>query len=205
MKQLNNNKNKGFSLLELLISMTIVLVMMGVATTLFGGALGTRRREGRKTDALTAARAALNIIAREIGNSGYGLTTNGVVTADSGAQRMHFRANLSNEDYTTDSIGEDITYFYDSATQSIVRYDPNNSPTTSVVVNRISTVNFQYFDYVGSSSTPTTATTPTNNTGRVRITITVQLEEVQGQPRNQTVTFTSDVTLRNSTYMLNQY
>lgn len=205
MKKQKNTKNKGFSLLELLMSMTIVLVMMGVATTLFAGALGTRRRESRKTDALTAARAALNIIAREIGNSGYGLTTNGVVTADSGAQRIHFRANLDNEDYTTDSVGEDVTYFFDSTTQSIVRYDLNNTPTTSVVVNRISTVNFQYFDYIGSSSTPTTSTTPTNNTGRVRITVTVQLEEVQGQPRNQTVTFTSDVTLRNSAYMLNQY
>ncbi|HVE59132.1 MAG TPA: type II secretion system protein [Pyrinomonadaceae bacterium] len=202
-KKITNNK--GFSLIELLIAMSITLVLMGVATTLFSGALSTRKRESRKTDALTSARAALSAISRELSNSGYGMTTNGIVTADSSAQKIHFRANLSNEDYNTNSVGEDVTYFFDSATQSIVRYDPNTTPTTSVIVNRISNVTFKYFDYTGSNSTPTQADVATNNTGRVRITVTVKLEEVQGQPKNQTITFTSEVTLRNSTYMLNQY
>ena len=163
MKKLQNTKHKGFSLIELVISMTIVLVLMGIATTLFAGALGTRTRESRKTDALTSARAALNIISRELGNSGYGLTTNGIVTADSNAQRIHFRANLSNGDYTTASVGENVTYFYDATTQSIVRYDPNTTPTTSVVVNRISNVTFLYFDYIGSNSTPTSSSRSPRN------------------------------------------
>jgi prepilin-type N-terminal cleavage/methylation domain-containing protein len=205
MKKAKNTKNKGFSLIELLIAMAIMLILMGLATTLFAGALGTRSRESRKTDALTSARAALNAISREISNSGYGLTTNGIVTADSGTQKIHFRANLSNEDYRTDSVGEDITYFFDSTTQSIVRYDPNTTPKTSVIVNRISNVTFSYFDYSATSSTPTESSTPSTSTGRVRITVTVQLEPVVGQPNNQSITFTSDVTLRNSTYMLNQY
>ena len=118
--------------------MTVVLVLMGIATTLFAGALGTRTRESRKTDALTSARAALNIITRELGNSGYGLTNNGIVTADSNVQKLRFRTNLTNDGYATDDVGEDITYFYEAATQSIVRYDPNTTPATSVVVNRIS-------------------------------------------------------------------
>lgn len=198
-------KNKGFSILELLIAMSITLVLMGLATTLFSGALSTRKRESRKTDALTSARAALSAISRELSNSGYGMTTNGIVTADSNAQKIHIRANLSNEDYSTDSTGENVTYFFDSATQSIVRYDPNATPQTSVIVNRISNVTFSYFNYTGSTSTPTETSTATVNTGRVRITVTVKLEEVLGQPKNQTITFTSDVTLRNSTYMLNQY
>jgi prepilin-type N-terminal cleavage/methylation domain-containing protein len=206
MKKEKNIKNRGFSLVELMIAMAITLILMGLATTLFAGALGTRSRESRKTDAITSARAALSALSREISNSGYGLTNNGIVTADSGTQTIHFRANLYNEDYTTDSVGEDVTYFFDSATQSIVRYDPNTTPSTSVIVNRISNVTFAYYDYIGGSSTPSAAlTAPTINTGRVTITVTVKLEEVVGQPSNQTVTFTSDVTLRNSTYMLNQY
>ena len=205
MKKVKDSKNKGFSLAELMIAMTITLTLLGVVTSLFAGAMGARSRESRKTDALTSARAALNAISREISNSGYGLTTNGIVTADSGERKIHFRANVVNGDYSTNSAGEDVTYFFDSSTQSIVRYDPNANPKTSVVVNRISDVTFSYFDYVGSSSTETTSTTPSDNTGRVRITVMVKLEDVQGQPKNQTVTFTSDVTLRNSTYMLNQY
>lgn len=197
-------KNKGFSLVELMIAMAITLVLMGLATTLFASALGTRSRESRKTDALTSARAALSAISREIGNSGYGLTANGVVIADSGEKKIHFRANLYNDDYTTDKAGEDVTYFFDSTTKSIVRYDPNATPKTSVIVNKISDVKFSYFNFT-SAGVMSTSTTPTTSTGRVRITVTVQLEEVQGQPKNQTVSFESDVTLRNSTYMLNQY
>lgn len=207
------NQN-GFSLLELIIAMTITLLLMAIAATLFSGALGTRARESRRTDALTSAQAALNVMSREIANSGFGLTNNGIVAADSGQQRLHFRSNVVNSNVVTCDPGEDLTYFYDANTRSIVRYDrypatPANcnaaSGETSVVVNRISNVTFQYFDYTGSSSTPTVVTTPTVNTSRIRITVTVQLDQVQGQPNNQTVAFTSDVTLRNSDYMLNQY
>lgn len=212
-KASNNKKSQGFSLLELLVATAITLILLGLATTLFARALGTRTRESRKTDALTSARAALNIISREISNSGYGLTNNGVVTADSNAGRMHFRANLTNTNNCVTEDGEDVTYFFDAANQSIVRYvryattpcGTTYTTATSVVVNRISNVTFSYFDYIGSNSTPTQSTTPTANTGRVRITVTVRLEDVEGQPDNQTVVFTSDVTLRNSPYMLNQY
>ena len=203
--KLRRNKNEsGFSLIELIISMTITLVLLGLASGLLSGALSTRKRESRKTDALTSSQAALNLLSREIGNSGYGLTTNGIVTADSNPQMLHFRSNVENGDATTNSPGEDLTYYFDEDTQSIVRYDPNDNPQTAVIVNRISDVTFQYFDYNGTS-TPTQQTIPTNNTGRVRINITVQLEPVEGQPDNQIVSFTSDVTLRNSKYMLKQY
>jgi type IV pilus assembly protein PilW len=214
MKTAHAQKQKGFSLLELIIAMTITLILMAIAATLFTGALGSKARESRRTDALTSAQAALNVMSREIANSGYGLTNNGIVAADSGEQRLRFRSNIVNSNQVACDPGEDITYFYDATSRSIVRYDrfpatPTNCNTaageTSVVVNRISNVTFQYFDYTGSNSTPTVVTTPTTNTSRIRITVTVQLEPVQGQPNNQIVTFTSDVTLRNSDYMLNQY
>jgi prepilin-type N-terminal cleavage/methylation domain-containing protein len=212
-------QNAGFSLVELLIAMTVMLVLLGVVSTLFSRAISIRARESRRTDALTSAQAALNVMSREIANSGFGLYANadsklplsGIVIADSNVNKIHFRANLENtKDPVTNtnpisSPGEDITYFFDAVTDSIVRYDPNDPKPTSVIINRISNVNFDYFNYSGSNSTPTSTTTPTANTGRVRITVTVNLEPVQGQPSNQSVQFSSDVTLRNSSYMLNQY
>lgn len=204
MEVTDNKQIQGFSLVELILAMTIMLTLLGLITTLFAGALSTRERESSKTDALTSAQAALNVISREIGNSGYGLDTNGLVVADSTSTKVRFRANIDNTDSVIVSPEEDINYF-DNATDSIVRYDPNDTPNTSVVVNRISNVKFQYFDYAGSSSTATETTNPTSNTGRVRITVTVELEEVRGQPKGQKVVFTTDVTLRNSNYMLNQY
>lgn len=210
MRNRENNKKAGFSLIELIIAMTVTLILLGLASTLFARVMGTRQRESRRADALVSAQAALNVMSREIANSGYGLKNNGIVTGDSNPQRIHFRANVVNTDLTTTSPGEDITYFYDSNTDSIVRYDAHGTnattPSISAVVNRVSSVTFQYFDYYGGSSTPSAAKTiPTSGTSRIRITVAVRLEPVQGQPDNQTVTFTSDVTLRNSDYMLLQY
>ncbi len=216
MKQIKRNKNVGFSLVELLIAMTIMLVLLGLVSTLFARSMQIRARESRRTDALTSAQAALNVMSREIANSGFGIysdsitkrAVNGIIAADSNQNRLHFRSNVNNDNLSTNSSGEDITYFFDDAASSIVRYDSHPTPSTSVIVNRISDVKFAYFDYIGTNSTVTAEpgnNNPTSNTGRVRITVTVQLEAVQGQPNNQTVKFTSEVTLRNSNYMLNQY
>lgn len=224
MKKTKLKSESGFSLIELLISMTIILALLAIVSMMLGQSLGIRNRESRKTDALTSAQAALNIMSREIANAGFGIydgpltktANNGLIAADCTAQRIHLRTNIDNYGpraapvgstvLSTNVPGEDVTYFFDAGTDSIVRYDPNDDPKTSVVVNRISSVTFQYVDYINGSSTPSApASVPTANTGRITITVTVNLEPVQGQPPNQSVTFTSDVTLRNSNYMLSQY
>jgi prepilin-type N-terminal cleavage/methylation domain-containing protein len=212
-------KQSGFSLIELLVAMTVILVCLAMVSTILHRALGVRARESQRTDALTSAQAAINVISREIANSGFGIyagstrtPSNGIVLADSNATRIHFRSNVDNVGpvggstvLATNRPGEDVTYFFDAATDSIVRYDPNGTPQTSVVVNRISNVTFEYFNYSGASSTGTSSTTPTADTSRIRMTVSVQLDPVHGQPNPLNVTFTSEVTLRNSKYMLNQY
>src|SRR5918997_61256 len=52
----------GFSLIELMIAMAIVLVMMTGATQLLMSSLGARTRETQKSDALADAQRALNIM-----------------------------------------------------------------------------------------------------------------------------------------------
>lgn len=217
---------QGFSLMELMIGMTITLILLSVISMVVSRAVGVNSREDRKADALVSAQAALNVMSREIGNAGFGLYTdsvsqtpsNGIVIADSNTDQIHFRSNFDNEgDYSlptgstvlsTNKPGEDVTYYFDSDTNSIVRYDPNapsGVPKASVIVNRISSVKFKYYNYSDSSSTVTETDVPTSATGRVRVIVEVKLDPVAGQPDNQTVSFTSDVTLRNSGYMLRQY
>jgi len=217
---------QGFSLIELLIGMAVTLMCLAVISSVIAKATSVNARETRKADALVSAQAALNVMSREIGNSGFGIymdsttqtPSNGIVAADSGATQIHIRSNFDNVgDYSvppgstvldTNRPGEDITYFFDDATKSIVRYDAHpasGTSATSVVVNRVSDVTFEYFNYTTSASTVTQTTTPTTATGRIRITVLVNLDPVVGQPDNQSVSFTSDVTLRNSNYMLRQY
>lgn len=200
----------GFSILELIIAMTIVLIVLGITGGLFSKSLTTSQRESSRTDALTAAQAALNVISREISSTGYGLMNNGIVLSDSNQEKLHFLTNTKNTNDAVTDAGENITYFFDPVSQSILRHDANakgvGSPDTSIIINRISSVDFKYFDYTGSSSTPTGPNnTPTLNTSRIRITIRVSLENIQGQASNQAVVLVSDVTLRNSKYMLQQY
>lgn len=210
MKTKSTIKNDpGFSLIELLISMTIMLVVLGIAFTLFGRSMSTRQRESSRTDALTSAQAALNVISREIANSGYGIVGNGIVAADSTVQKLHFVSNVVNTNTVITDQGENLTYFFEPTTQSILRYDANGngpgSPETSIVINRISNIDFTYFDYVGSSTVPTQVATPTANTARVTVRLTVSMEAVQGQVNPSNVTLISDITLRNSSFMLQQY
>ncbi len=95
MKDRSKNKTvSGFSIVELLIAMTIMLVIMGLAANLFSKSLSTRQRESSRTDALTAAQAALNVISREIANSGYALLNNGIVASDSSKEKLSFQSNI---------------------------------------------------------------------------------------------------------------
>jgi type II secretory pathway pseudopilin PulG len=200
-----DKSEKGFSLMELLVSMTVMMILLAIVSTIFATAMSTRTRQSQRTDALTSARAALQIISRELASSGYGIYNNGIVLADSNSKRIHFRLNKMNSDLLTDDPGEDVTFFFDSATQSIVRYDRFGNPQVSVVVNGISDINFRYFDYPEDNTGPIERAVPTLDTGRVEITVTVLMDPLQGQMNGETVVFKSDVTLRNSNYMLYQY
>lgn len=197
--------NAGFSIIELIISMTIMLILMAMAGMIFQHSVGTREREMRRTQAVTNAQNALNLLSREIANSGYGLTDNGLVSADSNKQKIHFRSNLHNLDSATDDANEDLTYYYDAATQSIIRYDRFANPKTSTVAKQVGKLTFQYFDYVNFGDPPLALDVPSANTARIRITISIGLEPVAGQPNSQEITYTSDVSLRNSKYISNQY
>lgn len=199
----------GFSLVELILSMAITLIILGVGVATFSGALGSRERESSRSDALTSAQAALNIMSREIGNAGYGLASNGIVAADSTQKRLHFRTNTDNtgaNGLNTGQPGEDVTFYYDEASQSVVRFDRVNG--TSGIINRVSDVDFVYYNYTYNPVTNTVTITPGAaglDTARVEITLQVILANVQGQPLNRIETVRSDVTLRNSTYMRGQY
>ncbi len=200
------NEN-GFSVIELIIAMVLTLVILGVAVATFSSALGSRSRESSKTDSITSAQAALNIMSREIGNSGYGLKNdNGLVLADCTNKKLHFRANNQNNNGTVTDQGEDIVFFWDAATQSVVKYDAYNGGSTSGIVNQISDVVFLYQNYspdcIPTILAPCTASA---NTGKITVILTVNLPPVQGQPSGQTETVKSDITLRNSPYHLGQY
>jgi Tfp pilus assembly protein PilW len=215
-----SHKAQGFSLIELLIAMTITIVVMAAATTLIARSLKVRARENRRSDALADAQRALNVMSREIANTGFRMKTNGIVWQDSNDDKsIRVLANLNKYTGDTDNgvteEGEDVKFFLATGTQYLVRYDAN-VPPASVLANRVSSLGFYYYaqrvNYTtGDCTTPITTPAGTNkltganiaNATYVVIAVCVELpaEGTAGslgyQPASRML-LVSDVNLRNA-------
>jgi prepilin-type N-terminal cleavage/methylation domain-containing protein len=224
MTSLNNRaRNGGFSLLELLIAMGITLTLMTAAATLLASALRIRSRENQKSDALADTQRALNIMSREIANTGFNLTSNGIAVAESGPTSIRIRSNLNRFDYdlsVTDASrndvidsGEDITYFINEAanTKYLARHDKYGTGST-VLANRIDSMNIHYFDQKVTYTAPPNGSDISNASAAevssdrakyIVIAISVTLDAV-GSPNTAgyqppySVLLCSDVALRNT-------
>jgi type II secretory pathway pseudopilin PulG len=212
----------GFSLLELTIAMSITLVGLLLGTSLLAGGFNVRNRENQRSDALADAQRAMNIMSRDIANSGFGLEKDGIVLADSGSTSIRVRANLDAYEggvsFQTSERNEDVKYYvYTSgSTQVIARYDVNEK-VVAPLANRIDTLKIRYYgakvDYQTSNCDITSSggEVPANIAGYVVITVCVQLPQVSqpgasGYQPASVVQLTSDVTLRNSSQTkLNEY
>ncbi len=84
----------GFSLIEVMIGMTITLGIVAIAGALLSGSFNIRHRENKRMEAVSAAQHALNYMSRDIANAGFALRRNGIVNADSDAHSIRIRANL---------------------------------------------------------------------------------------------------------------
>ncbi|HKO45084.1 MAG TPA: prepilin-type N-terminal cleavage/methylation domain-containing protein [Pyrinomonadaceae bacterium] len=186
--------SSGFSLLELLIAMTITLAVMAAASTLLATSLRTRTRENQRSNALAAAQRALNIMSREIGNAGYGLTDNGIVVADSDDDSIRVRANLDNGP-DLNQTNEDVRFVHQDDNDVIVRVE--NAGTSGVLATGISDMTIQYLTVTGTTASAASAE-------RVRIDIQVALPAGPQQPAGL-VRLTSDVALRNAPTTLERF
>ena len=159
-------KEAGFSLIELLIGMTITMTVMGLACSILAGAFNIRSREDRKSDAIADVQRALNIMTREISNSGMKLptgldavSTNGVVAGDSDNSSLRIVSNLNAmpdsangyfEDTDLNDTDEDLKFLMyidaDLGQRYIVRYERNSTNQTTVLANRIDSLVFRYYD-----------------------------------------------------------
>ena len=201
--------------------MVITMALMTAASTLLAQALRVRSRENQKSDALADAQRAINIMSREIANTGFNMMGNGIVAADSGATSLRIRSNLNRYDTSAttlsrDSIvdeNEDIKYFINEADQTkyLARYDPNGNGKT-VLANRIDSMTIHYYDQKVTYTAPPGGYDITNvsaapvspeNAKYIVISIAVTLDPV-GQPGSPgyqppySVLLCSDVTLRNT-------
>ena len=158
--------NRGFSLLELIISMTLTVTVMGIAAVLLAQALNVRTRTNTNTDALADAQRALNIMSREIASAGFNLNSNGIVAGDTGIDEngnstIRLRSNINRFDESVslearngigvigEDAGEDFKYFVYRAqnTNLLARFDRYAiaGGSSTVLANRLDSLRLHYF------------------------------------------------------------
>ena len=142
-----SSSQSGFSLLELVIGMSITLVIITIASILLASSFAIRGRENQRSSAIADAQRALNTMSREIANAGYGLSTNGIVAGDSGLTQIRVRSDLDLSGATNTS-GEDLKYVLvnDANGSFIVRMDLQPTQTTGLIANRIDGLAIYYYD-----------------------------------------------------------
>jgi Tfp pilus assembly protein PilW len=158
----------GFSLLELVIAMTITIAVTAMVGSLLAQSLNIRTRANDKTDALADAQRAINIMSREIADAGFDVSDNGIVAADSitdenGNSTIRIRSNLNKFNplgaasvaaqngigIVGEDAGEDVKYFIYPAsnTNLLARYDAFNvaGGSSTVLANRLDSLHIHYF------------------------------------------------------------
>ena len=212
-----NTTASGFSLLELIIAMTITISVMAAAATLLATSFKIRSREDTRTDAIADVQRAMQVMSREIAIGGFGFDTvsNGLVAADCSASTLRVRSNLNRytgtdgSQYTIANKDEDIKYLINSnaSKKYLVRYDQFPTGQATVLANRVDSLGFIYMD---SSGTALADQTNVTAAAMVRITVGVDLPEVgtkgvAGYQPATTIDLTSDVALRNKKENIDTY
>ncbi len=197
------NNESGFTLVELLIAMTIGLIILAALSSTFLMQSKIYDVQEQVVEMVQTARAAMDMITREIRIAGYDPkgamqrsdpTGAKFVGIPNDANKLQVYADLNGDEDTGDS-NEDITYTYDAAN---LQLDRNTGGGDQPFAENIQLFTFDYLDSNGNPA-GTTA-----NIRRIKITITARTSKPDWNytPNSgyRTYTLTSLVTPRNLAY-----
>ena len=192
---LSKNKESGFTLVELLIAMTIGLIILAALSSTFLMQRKTYDIQEQIVEMVQTARAAMDMMSREIRMAGYDPTGTGFdgipYNADPSTVDVYADLNdIPGIDNPTGSY-EHITYSYDSANNQIDR-NTNTGGGNKPFAENIDDFNVLYQDADGN------ATATTANIRQIKITITVRSAKPDADYGGyRTHTLTSFITPRN--------
>ena len=138
-------RNGGFTLVELLVVLSLQGILLGAVVMSFTSQLTVHRRQEQMSEMQQVARAALDLMTREARMAGYnprGVELVGT-THDPGALRI--LADLNGDGDTTDS-NENIVYAHDPATLRLTR---NTGGGRQSVAEQVEAFALEYRDQNG--------------------------------------------------------
>jgi type IV pilus assembly protein PilW len=185
---------QGFSLIELLIAMTIGLVMLALVAGAYWAQTKTGREQQMVVDMQQNMRTAMHLLKRDIKMAGYGMDMDSTFSAaTSNTLSFSFvadRDGIDNDsDGATDENGETETIryrLYDSAVDAdAVSDDLQRQPGGSAIAGNIE--NLEFF-YTLADGTRTTAPGDFEDIRAVGISLLARTESPTRPPQNATYT-----------------
>ena len=177
---MKNNRASGFTLMELLVSMSIGMVVLAALAKTFTVQSRQNTAEEQVAQMQGNARAALDLMVREIQMAKYnpaGTAFSSAYGVTYSASQLEVKADMDGDGTISTSSGsvEDIIYTRDAANNYITR--KLGSGTAEIVADNITAFTFAYYDANGS------AVTSSGNSGNIRkVTINITARTAKPDP-----------------------
>ncbi|MCF6149504.1 MAG: prepilin-type N-terminal cleavage/methylation domain-containing protein [Candidatus Kuenenia sp.] len=188
-----NNNEQGFTLIELVVGLVLMVIILSIAVKLLILQRKTFNVQEQVSEMQQYIRSSMDAISREARMAGYnptGASFNGINVAQTGT----FTFSMDNDGNGTITASESITYAYDSANSQIDR-NANDGNGALPFAENIDNLTFLYYDGDGA----TTATL--SDIRKIKITITGRTENIDPiSGEYKYATLTSFVTPKNLDY-----
>ena len=177
---MKNDRASGFTLMELLVSMSIGMVVLAALAKTFTVQSRQNTAEEQVAQMQGNARAALDLMVREIQMAKYnpaGTAFSSAYGVTYSASQLEVKADMNGDGTisTTSGSVEDIIYARDAANNYITR--KLGSGTAEIVADNITAFTFAYYDANGS------AVTSSGNSGNIRkVTINITARTAKPDP-----------------------
>jgi prepilin-type N-terminal cleavage/methylation domain-containing protein len=156
MRRRKHRNSAGFTLIEMMVSITIGMIVIAAVTGTFNAQTRQNKAEEEISQMHQNVRGALDLISREIMQAGYKAYGGSVTGVTYSTTQLLIQADLDTNGSidTSNTSLEYITYVYDSANMRITR-QLGTGGTAEIVADNITACTFTYKD--ASDATTTTS------------------------------------------------
>jgi type II secretory pathway pseudopilin PulG len=181
----SRKSEEGFTIVELLISILVSAIVLAAVSAAFIVQNKSFSNQEQVVDAQEHARAALQLMTKELLMAGYDPTAGadaGILVADS--HTIRFTMDIVGDGDVADA-NEDITYALD-ATENQVTRKVGSSGTPQPIAENIEALTFTYFDSDDNALTPLPLDDPSDRARitRVSVEVTPKMPETAGFNHN---------------------
>lgn len=150
--QLSGN-DRAFTLVEVLVALAVAAILIMATLTITHMSIRTYGDQERVSDAQQGARAALDLMVRDIRMAGYDPMaishgpSKGIGILAATETKLQFSSDLNADRADSGGI-ENLTYFYEAETKRL-RQKEGGSAYPQTFIEDVSALNFKYFDAYG--------------------------------------------------------